>query len=192
MNDFLVSHNVQMSENAKISWSQVSDKPYIPQTASDIGALPNNSPRLTHIDANGIYTGTISANQITTGTLDASKISVINLSASSITSGTINANHIRGGTLSGVTINIDTDAKVGNNLYLGSYSDYGTVKRIYFNDRANISGGHGFAGADIRINVDTLWLSATEVVFGDSVGNRATVDFTGCEVKGLNAVAKFG
>lgn len=162
----VVGKNVQMSENAKISWSQVSDKPYIPQTASDIGALPNNSPRLTYIDAYGIYTGTISANQITAGT--------------------ISANMIRGGTLSGITINIDTDAKVGNNLYLGNYSDYGTAKRIYFNNRANIAGGRGFVGADIDINADTLWLRTEEVVFSN------TVDFTGCTVKGLNVVAKFG
>lgn len=160
-----------MSENAKISWSQVSDKPYIPQTASDIGALPNNSPRLTYIDAYGIYTGTISANQITAGT--------------------ISADRINGGTLSGVTINVDTDAKVGNNLYLGDYNAPG-AKCIYFNDRATITGGDGWLGADISINANELWLGATRVHFGDSVGNRATVDFTGCTVEGLDVVAKFG
>ena len=96
------------------------------------------------------------------------------------------------GTLRGVVIDIDTDAKLGNNLYLGNYSDYGTAKKIYFNDRANIMGGHGFVGADIQINADTLWLGATEVKFSDTVGNKADVDFTGCTVKGLNVVAKFG
>ena len=53
-------------------------------------------------------------------------------------------------------------------------------------------GGYGFVGADIGINADTLWLGVTEVKFGDTVGNKATVDFTGCTVKGLNVVAKFG
>ena len=172
MNDFLVSHNVQMSENATISWSQVSNKPYIPQTASDIGALPNNSPRLTYIDAYGIYTGTIRAEQITAGT--------------------ISADRINGGTLSGVTINVDTNAKVGDSLYLGVLSDYGKIKSIFFNGAANISGGFGSTGADIEISAATLWLDGTKVIFGDSAGNRATVDFTGCTVKGLNVVAKFG
>ena len=91
---------------------------------------------------------------------------------------------IRGGTLSGITINIDTDAKVGNNLYLGNRSNYGTTKMIYFSDSANIMGGYGFAGADIGINADTLWLGVTEVKFGDTAGNRATVDLLDVQSKG--------
>ena len=103
-----------------------------------------------------------------------------------------NLGTITAGTLRGVVIDIDTDAKVGDNLYLGNYHDFGTTKMIYFNNRANIMGGHGFAGADITVNADTLWLGAAEIVLGDIAGNKATVDFTGCEVKGLNVVAKFG
>ena len=149
------------------------------------------STKVSYSDYNGNEIASRINQTATTIKIEASKINLVGavtvLSDISGNLGTITA-----GTITGAVINVNTDAKVGNNLYLGSYSDYGTVKRIYFNDRANISGGHGFAGADIRINVDTLWLSATEVVFGDSVGNRATVDFTGCEVKGLNVVAKFG
>lgn len=147
--------------------------------------------KVSYSDYNGNEIASRINQTATTIKIQASKINLVGavtvLSDISGNLGTITA-----GTLNGVVINVDTDAKVGNNLYLGSYFDYGTAKRIYFNNRANISGGHGFAGADIKINADTLWLSATEVVFGDSVGNRATVDFTGCTVKGLNAVAKFG
>jgi hypothetical protein len=59
-----VGRNVVMGANATISWSQVSNKPFIPQTASDVGALPANSPKLTYIDAYGVYTGTVQANNI--------------------------------------------------------------------------------------------------------------------------------
>ena len=64
MNDLLVSQNVQMGANASISWNQVSNKPFIPQKASDVGALPINSPRLTYINANGVYTGTVQADKV--------------------------------------------------------------------------------------------------------------------------------
>ena len=173
--ELVVGVNVAMSPSATISWSQVTNKPYIPQTASDIGALPVNSPRLTYIDSSGIYTGTINANQITAGT--------------------ISANRISGGTLSGVMINVDTDAKVGNNLYLGDYSSGGVRKSLYFNNMANITGGFGFVGADMEVSADTFYFGTTKVVFGDSTGyNRTTVDFTNANIIwGSNApVARFG
>ena len=149
-------------------------KKLVPQTASDIGALPVNSPRLTYIDSSGIYTGTINANQIKAGT--------------------ISANRISGGTLSGVTINVDTDVKVGNNLYLGNSSSYGVRKSLFFNNMANISGGFGFAGADMEIDADRLYLD-TNVIFGDPKGyHKVTVDFSNANVIwGSNApVARFG
>ena len=104
-----VGRNVVMGANATISWSQVSNKPYIPQTASDIGALPVNSPKLTYIDAYGVYTGTISANQI------------------------------YGGTITGVTINVNTDLRVGNTIQIGDRYDRYSYKSIIFNDSTWIS-----------------------------------------------------
>lgn len=71
----LVGEQIQMGSNATISWGQVTSQPFIPQTASDVGALPSNSQRLTWIGPTGIYTGTIDANNITTGTLSADRIS---------------------------------------------------------------------------------------------------------------------
>jgi len=104
-----VGRNVIMGANATISWNQISNKPYIPQTASDIGALPVNSPKLTYIDAYGVYTGTISANQI------------------------------YGGTITGVTINVNTDLRVGNTIQIGDRYDRYSYKSIIFNDSTWIS-----------------------------------------------------
>jgi phage minor structural protein len=100
--------------------------------------------------------------------------------------GTVVADKIRGGTISGVVINVDTDATVGNNLYLGNQSSYGVRKSLYFNNMANITGGFGFAGADIEINADRLWLD-TDVIFGDPDRyHTVTVDFSNATVTGLS------
>lgn len=85
----VVGKNVQMGENATISWSQVSNKPSIPQTASDVGALPANSPKLTYIDAYGIYTGTINANQITAGTISGDLIQGGTITGAQFKSGSV-------------------------------------------------------------------------------------------------------
>jgi hypothetical protein len=45
-------------------------------------------------------------------------------------SGTISANQIRGGTLSGITLNIDTNAVVGDSIRLGSTSNNLTLERV--------------------------------------------------------------
>lgn len=58
-----------MGSNAYISWWKVTEQPFIPQNAADIGALPTNSPRLTWIGPDGIYTGWIDAEKISAGTI---------------------------------------------------------------------------------------------------------------------------
>ena len=69
----------------------------------------------------GSFKGTISASTIT---------------GSTISGGTISGTAITGGTISsGTTINVNTNLTVGNNIYIGSYSDRNTQKSIYFNDR---------------------------------------------------------
>ena len=45
--------------NSVAVWGQVN-----PPSPEQVGALPGNSPRLTHISPTGIYTGTLSADQI--------------------------------------------------------------------------------------------------------------------------------
>ena len=85
----VVGKNVQMGKNAYISWDQIKDQPYIPKTASDIGALPANSPKLTYIDAYGIYTGTINANQITAGTISGDLIQGGTITGAQFKSGSV-------------------------------------------------------------------------------------------------------
>lgn len=72
--ELIVGENITMGPNAYISWYNVTNTPYIPQTASDVGALSTSSPMLTYITSTGIYTGTINANQINTAGLGAEKI----------------------------------------------------------------------------------------------------------------------
>lgn len=56
-----VGKNIKMGTNAVISWEKVSNKP----TPQQLGALPANTPKVTKIDNNGVYTGTVKADQIT-------------------------------------------------------------------------------------------------------------------------------
>ncbi|MGH0950792.1 hypothetical protein [Bacillus mycoides] len=55
-----VGKNIKMGANAIISWDKVSNKP----TAEKLGALPVNSPKITKIDNNGVYTGTVQTHQL--------------------------------------------------------------------------------------------------------------------------------
>ncbi|PWW02516.1 hypothetical protein DFQ01_109141 [Paenibacillus cellulosilyticus] len=85
--------NVKMGANASLSWSQVTNQP----TAATLGGLMANSTRLTHIDANGVYTGTITADQIIAGKIDASFINTTNLSAEQIYQQGFPSNFVRVG-----------------------------------------------------------------------------------------------
>lgn len=67
--DLVVGGNVKMGPNATISWSNVSNQPWIPTSAAEVGAIPS-----TYIDANGVWTGYINADRITTGQLDVTKL----------------------------------------------------------------------------------------------------------------------
>ena len=71
------------------------------------------------------------------GTLYASNAKIKGkISGSSISGGTISGASITGGSItSGTTINVNTDLRVGNNIYIGSYSDRNTQKQVYLNDR---------------------------------------------------------
>lgn len=58
------------------------------------------------------------------------------ISGSTISGGTISGVSITGGSItSGTSINVTTDLKVGNNIYVGSYNDRNTQKNIYLNDK---------------------------------------------------------
>lgn len=85
-----------------------------------------------------------------------------NLYAESATiSGSISGSSITGSSFTAGNIDIDTDAKVGNNLYLGSVSS-NNIKSIYFNDSANISNYKDWSGnppTGIKINASTTNIS---------------------------------
>lgn len=112
--------NIEIAGNitmlgGSISWSDISDKPIIPSTAYDVGALPS-STRAT--DIGGVAnTPTAVFNTLTDNGnrkglfYDSSKNELY-----------VNADYIRGGRLSGVTIDVDTDAKIGHMLYLDASS----------------------------------------------------------------------
>jgi hypothetical protein len=70
--------------------------------------LLNLQPRLTHIDATGIYTGTIQAQQITAGTISAHLIGAGSITADKIASRTITADKIRAGAITANEIKVGT------------------------------------------------------------------------------------
>lgn len=74
-----VGKNVAMGSGAYISWSNVNNKPWIPSSATEIGAIPS-----TYIDSQGIWTGKINANSIVAGKITADYIDATNLTASKI------------------------------------------------------------------------------------------------------------
>jgi len=94
--------------------------------------------------------------------LNADKIVATSLSAISANLGTVTA-----GTLSTNTvINVGTNITVGNNIYLGSTVG-GVEKMVRFNGMANIKGGGGSFGGNIKINCDRLdFRDVTDIDFG--------------------------
>ncbi len=144
--NLVVGNNVTMGPEATISWLRVENKPFIPSTASDVGALPVttiippeyhdwqavqawvNSGYATNITSTGVYTGTIVADRI------------------------------YGGTIRGVTIDVNTNLRVGNTIYLGD--TLSTGKGIIFNGNCSISNNYG---------TDSLMISALGgvVIHGD-------------------------
>lgn len=151
-----VGKNVIMGANATISYGQIYNKPYIPQSASDIGALPTNTPYLTYITSSGIYTGTLSANQINAGY--------------------ISANRINGGTISGVTINVTTDLYVGSIVNLGG----GGTRGIRFNG----SSAWIYNSGDFSLTLDASYVYASGDLYSYSraMGMRNMPVITGSSV----------
>lgn len=67
--DLVVGGNVQMGADATISWKNVNNQPFIPSTASDVGALPSDTEipddaYITRISKNAITTEFINAKDI--------------------------------------------------------------------------------------------------------------------------------
>lgn len=89
------------------------------------------------VQASHIYSGAVTAGKIASYAIQGYHINSYAITADKIQAGAINAGHItasglsadviRGGILSGVYLQIDTDATVGSNLYLGGNSGYKSV-----------------------------------------------------------------
>lgn len=120
---YVGSGGIRIDSSASISWNNVTSKPFIPQKASDVGAISS-----TYIDSNGVWTGYLNADKITSGTISASRI----------TSGTMSADRISGG-------NMYIDDKYylksnnfGNGLSWGDNGSWGTRRaEIYIDPAAN-------------------------------------------------------
>ncbi|RUT43264.1 hypothetical protein EJP82_20835 [Paenibacillus anaericanus] len=129
-----MSKNVKMGPNATISWGQVTSQP----RASDLGGLMDNSPKLTYIDANGIYTGSLTADQIRAGK--------------------ISANYIKGGIISGVDIDVENGIKVGNTITVGKSLDQ-SLKSIKFTNSSGIT----CKSDAMTISADTLHFACSSI-----------------------------
>lgn len=75
-----------------------------------------------------------------------------------ITGSTINGSTINGGSItSNTTINVNTDLRVGNNLYVGTNQSSSSVDQKYvrFSDKSYVMRSRGSYGEDIRVQGDT-------------------------------------
>jgi phage minor structural protein len=125
-----------------IDWNSVSAP-----SATQVGALSSDSPKLTYIGSDGIYTGTLSADRINGGTINADVINVTNINAGNLKNGTtlngqlvnitnLNASNITSGTISADRISTNI-SQVNTQLRLGSPGQTG--QSIIINDNCSIS-----------------------------------------------------
>ena len=124
----------------------------------------------------GTITGsTINGNTITGGTIKSATISGNTISGNTISGGTISGASITGGSItSGTTINVTTNLTVGNNIYVGSYSDRNTQKYLYFNDRFSVYSRNDIMGFGLEN--------------GNLFSGKMYVNSSGqCIVNGMNA-----
>lgn len=168
--NLIVGTNVTMGATATISWaSQVTGKPFIPTTASDVGALSTGSPMLTFISGTGIYTGSLTANQITAGKITSAFIDTDNLSANRIFRSASNGS----GYLSLAAANSSGQSLADLELWYGA----GTSSLRWFRI-VNLLAGARFEA------FDTKFLESD----GASTDAYGIWNFSGATVTGLNAV----
>ncbi|KMY33093.1 hypothetical protein ACZ11_13580 [Lysinibacillus xylanilyticus] len=145
----------------------------------------------------GVFTGSLSAatgtfQGIVTGSLSAETVDAIKIKAEQITSGYIKANRIQVDSISSLSanlgyitsgdINIDTDLKVGNNIYLGE-KYYGAEKQIVFNNTARIVS----TGWSMNISAPEVYIDSAVSIGSSGYTTRfyGHVDFSGATVSGL-------
>ena len=138
--------------------------------------------KVSNTDYNGNTIASLINQTSTTITIQASKINLVGavrvLSDLSGDMGTIYAGSIIGG-----SIQIDTDARVGNNLYIGQPFDSNS-KSIVFNNSSRINS----IGNGMSLSAQSMSLDSTSVTIGNSYGTTAfngTVDFSYATVRGV-------
>jgi hypothetical protein len=93
--------------------------------------------------------------------------------------GTIVADQINGGTITGVTINVTTNARVGQNLYLGNQSSLNDTKNIYFNDYMYLA-AKADSGWVIEFGCGVLeFIGVTRGAWGFSAASVSGLDSSG-------------
>ncbi|MGM0807478.1 MAG: phage tail spike protein [Bacillota bacterium] len=167
------------NSNASTALSNAQSAYGLASSANSVANSANNTvnlwkyPNTTYINGGNIFTGTVTANHM----------NVSNLSAISANLGTVTAGNISSST----TIDVGTDLKVGNNVYLGA--GYNGMKSIVLNSLARINSSTN-NGMSISSN-------HTEVFGGDitlgSSGHGSVYVKQFLDVQaGHNIVAKFG
>jgi len=136
--------------------------------------------KVSNTDYNGNTIASLINQTSTTITIQASKISLVGaVSVLSDISG--NLGTIYAGRIEGATIDISTDATVGNNLYLGKS---GGFKSLVFNNSNRInSSGYG-----MELNAQEINLSSADITIGTGGGItdfNGTVDFSYATVRGV-------
>ena len=161
--DLVVGGNVTMGPNARISWSQVTNRPSIPSQYTDEMALRAwaESGYATYIDANGVYSG-------------------------SFNGGMFNINPMGDRDLeSGLTIGGWYDNGWIGQAFKMQYDPYGNGS---FPGTIVSSVG----GVPLIFKLSTYFDYYVQFRSGSDVSFRGNVDFTGANVTGLSAVAVFG
>ncbi len=176
-----VGTNVAMGANATISWgTQVTDKPFIPQSAADLGAL-TSSQLTTILGYDYIITGKIYANQLNGGVANlAESVNIGDLSSTGSKALYFRTN---GSYASRIAMNtagwLEVYSSYGASLHgSGSYMDCGNAMTLYANNGINF-----FSSS---VNFD----SSSPVSFNDDVNfnnnwvyfNNVAMFNSGCDV----------
>jgi hypothetical protein len=150
--------NVQMGTNATLSWSQVINQP----NAAALGGIMANSTRLTHIDANGVYTGTLTADQIIAGKISADYIDTTNLAAEKIYQQGYPSNYVKVGGQYG-----DLELSYNGNNYFTIYNgiDYVSLKH-FGNEYLRMSGAASAAIPVGKWDFSSATVLGIKAVFG--------------------------
>lgn len=145
------------------------------------------------IDSSGVH---ISGNGLDISNNSGTKVFYADSNGNLTLNGTITGSTIIGSTItSDTTINVTTDLKVGNNIYLGSPAD-GVKKYIYFNNASNIrfDGGGVMidSGKDGLINVGSSGVTLIGGALGIALVGDVNIGAYNCEVGTLTSTGRIG